>query len=60
MYHLDNNEVIKMAKSFAWFEDRHRIEVMNLASKQIEKSLGKVVLLKESINSIMRKDREKA
>lgn len=49
-----------MAKSFAWFEDRHRIEVMNLASKQIEKSLGTVVLLKEAINSIMQKNMGKA
>jgi hypothetical protein len=47
-------------KSFGWFEDRNRIEVMNLAQKQIEKSLGTVVLLKEAISSIIKKDSEKA
>jgi len=47
-------------KSFAWFEDRHRIEVMNLAAKQIEKSLGTVVLLKEAIGLVLQKNLEKA
>lgn len=47
-------------KSFAWFEDRHRIEVMNLAQKQIETSLGTVVLLKEAIGFVMKEDVEKA
>jgi predicted phosphate transport protein (TIGR00153 family) len=51
----------KMAKkSFAWFEDRNRIEVMNLAQKQIEKALGTVVLLKEAIAHVVQKDTEKA
>ena len=47
-------------KSFAWFEDRHRIEVMNLAQKQIEKALGTVVLLKEAIADVAQKDLAKA
>jgi len=47
-------------KSFAWFEDRHRIEVMNLAQKQIEKALGTVVLLKEAITDVAQKDMAKA
>jgi predicted phosphate transport protein (TIGR00153 family) len=47
-------------KSFAWFEDRHRIEVMNLAQKQIEKALGLVVLLKEAIDLVAEKDIERA
>jgi predicted phosphate transport protein (TIGR00153 family) len=46
-------EVNKMAKkSFAWFDDRHRTEAMTLAQKQIEKSLGTVVLLKEAIDFV--------
>ncbi|MBM4400536.1 MAG: hypothetical protein FJ045_01145, partial [Crenarchaeota archaeon] len=47
-------------KSFAWFEDRHRIEVMNLAQKQIEKALGTVVLLKEAIAEVSQRDLAKA
>jgi len=47
-------------KSFAWFEERHRIEAMNLAQKQIEKSLDTVMLLKEAIAYVAKKDTEKA
>jgi len=47
-------------KSFAWFEDRNRIEVMKLAQKQMEKSLDTVVLLKEAIAYAAQKDTEKA
>ena len=47
-------------KSFAWFEERHRIEAMNLAQKQIEKSLDTVMLLKEAIAYVAQKDTEKA
>jgi predicted phosphate transport protein (TIGR00153 family) len=50
-------EVNKMAKkSFAWFDDRHRTEAMTLAQKQIEKSLGTVVLLKEAIDFVAKGD----
>lgn len=43
-------------KSYAWFEDRHRTEAMNLAQKQIEKALGTVVLLKEALDFVSKKD----
>jgi predicted phosphate transport protein (TIGR00153 family) len=55
---MEENNMAK--KSFAWFEERHRIEAMNLAQKQIEKSLDTVVLLKEAIAYVAQKDTEKA
>ncbi len=47
-------------KSFAWFEDRNRVEAMNLAQKQIEKSLDTVVLLKQAISLIGKGETENA
>jgi predicted phosphate transport protein (TIGR00153 family) len=47
-------------KSFAWFEKRRRMDVLNLAEEQIIKALDTVMLLHKAIKSISDENKEEA
>jgi len=47
-------------KSFAWFEKRRRMDVLNLAEEQIRKALDTVTLLHKAIKSVSDENKEAA
>jgi predicted phosphate transport protein (TIGR00153 family) len=47
-------------KSFAWFENRHKTDALNLAQKQIEKALDTVEMLEEAVRSILEGKKKQA